>query len=55
MRIGKRLACDTCGRIESSKVIVSQNTSDPAKHICEECRLVSLSHEIISSLAKEGE
>jgi hypothetical protein len=53
MRIGKRLACDTCGRIESSTVIVSQDTSDSNKHICEECRLVNLSHELISSLAKK--
>ena len=55
MRIGKRLACDACGRIESAKVIVTENTADSSKHICEECRLVSLSHEIISSLAKKEE
>ena len=39
-KIGKRLACDKCGRIESSKLKVYPlvNPTEKMNHLCENCR-----------------
>jgi MinD superfamily P-loop ATPase len=38
LKIGKRFACDTCGKVENSKLIVTDHPIQPNKHICEGCK-----------------
>ena len=38
LKIGKRLACDECGRVESSKLTVAAHPTEPDRHICEGCK-----------------
>ena len=38
MKVGKRLACDKCGRVESSQLAVAAHPTEQDKHICEACK-----------------
>jgi len=40
MKIGNRLACDKCGRLESSKLKIHTNPAESSKHLCEECNKI---------------
>ncbi|MFX0050786.1 MAG: hypothetical protein ACFFAJ_14430 [Candidatus Hodarchaeota archaeon] len=52
MKIGSRLACDKCGRIESPKLRVLPNPNDQSKHLCETCKQ-KLYYQNIEAVAKE--
>ncbi|MHA1969722.1 MAG: hypothetical protein ACW964_18245 [Candidatus Hodarchaeales archaeon] len=43
MKVGNRLVCDKCGRIESPKLKVQPNPTDSSRHLCDECRKVAYS------------
>ncbi len=43
MKVGNRLSCDKCGRIESSKLKIHPNPTDSSKHLCDECKKVMYS------------
>ena len=43
LKVGNRLVCDQCGRIESSKLKIHANPSDNSRHHCDECKKVAYS------------
>ena len=52
MKVGKRLACDKCGRVESSKLVVTAHPTEENKHICESCKQ-NLYYNNISTTARQ--
>ena len=54
VKIGKRFACDKCGKVESSKLQVTPHPSEENKHLCEICRQ-DLYYENISTVARKND
>ena len=54
MKIGKRLACDKCGRIESPTLEVLPHPTEIDKHLCEVCK-VDLHYDQISTTALKSD
>ncbi len=54
MKVGKRLACDKCGRIETPKITVHIHPSDPSKHLCDNCKQ-TLYYQSIEAVAKKSD
>ena len=52
MKVGNRLACDTCGKIESPKIKVYPDPSDSSRHLCETCK-EKLYYQNIEAVAKK--
>ncbi|MHA2225843.1 MAG: hypothetical protein ACXAC8_11600 [Candidatus Hodarchaeales archaeon] len=51
VQIGNRIACDKCGRIQSSKLKIFPESSDTSKHICERCKQ-TIYYQNIEAVAK---
>ena len=54
VKIGKRYACDKCGKVESAKLQVTAHPTEQNKHLCEICRQ-DLYFENISTVARKNE
>ena len=54
MKVGSRLACDKCGRIESSSLKVYTDPSNATKHLCEHCKQ-TLYYQKVANVAKKSD